>query len=669
MNLTPLDLLILVTPILLMAGVALYLRRYMHGVADFLAAGRGAGRYLIATASGETAAGVMGLVVAMEIFSKAGFSIQLWSGLTGLLYLFVVISGFVTYRLRETRVLTLHQFLEVRYSKRLRVFASLLTFVSGAFFFGVVPGVSARFFVYYLGLPESVSMAGFSIPTFGLLMVIALGLALFFTVSSGQIGVMVTDSLEFIISLVMYLVVAVVLLGVFSTPVVTLKQVEEALLSGPAGGSFVNPLDIGGRQDFNGWYVLIGFFLFVYNYRGSASASSASSAHESRMAGILGTWRGVGTAAMAALLSVGAFTLLHHSDFSEFQSLVVQDLSGISSSQLQTQMMMPSALGHLLPAGVRGCFLVIGVLGTIAGIGAYCMQMGTGFIQDVVLPLRGRALEPERQVRWLRWSVTGFGIFTVFFSLFFKPADYLQMLMLLIGSIYLGGAGIVILAGLYWNRGTTQGAWAALITGAGLAATGWGLQSFWGSIAPALASMLGDSEASRILLESAGRFPLNGQLMSLITAAVCSIIFIGVSLVTCRAPHDMDKILHRGVHRVQEDIDAAPEQAAPRNWLARFLQIDGHFTRGDRALAYMVFLYSLLWNVVFLLVLAWNFFIARWPDHWWWNYVLIQNIAMPLVICVINTFWFSSGALRDLFRLQHKLKSERVDAQDDGQVH
>ncbi len=653
MKVSLLDLLPTVLSLALMAGVALYLRRFMHGVADFLAAGRGAGRYLIATASGESAAGVLGLVAAMEVFSQAGFSIQLWSGLTGVLYLLVVISGFVTFRLRETRVLTLHQFLEVRYSRNLRIFASILTFVSGAFFYGVVPGVSARFFVGYLGLPETMSFGFVALPTFWLLMLASLGLALFFTVTSGQIGVMVTDSLEFIISLFMYLIVAAVVLGLFSQPMVSLAQVEEALLGGESGASFINPLDIGTRQDFNGWYVVIGFLLLLYNFRGSASANSASSAHESRMAGILGTWRGVGTTALLALLSVGAFTLLHHPDFAIQQAEVRDALSRIDNPQIQTKMRMPVALGHLLPQGVLGCFLAVGVLGTIAGIGAYCMQMGSGFIQDVLLPLRGRPLEQGRQVRWLRRAVAGFGLFTVMFSMFFKPADYLQMLMFLIGSIYLGGAGIVILGGLYWSRGTTIAAWAALITGAVVATTGWMLQTFWSSLAA-----------------TTERFPLNGQVMSLITAALCILIYGLVSLWTCKEPHNMRKLLHRGAFAVKDDQEAAPDQgSAPRHLLARLLQIDAHFTRGDRLLAYLVFLYTLFWNAAFLVILAWNTFVAAWPDRWWWNFVLVQNILMPLIIGVINTFWFSGGALLDLARLKRRLQGERIDPQDDGQVH
>jgi len=668
MKLTLLDLTIVALPLLLMVGLTLYLRRFMTGVSDFLAAGRGAGRYLIATSSGEVAAGVLGLVAAMEVFSRAGFSIQLWGGFTGVLYLFIVISGYFSYRLRETRVLTLHQFIEVRYSRKLRVFASMLTFFSGAFFYGVVPGVSARFFVNFLGLPAATPLFGYAVPTFGLIMIAMLALALFFTVTSGQIGVLVTDSLEFIISLVMYLVVVVVILGVCSTPLVTLPQMEAALLSGPAGGSFIDPLDIGARSDFDYFYVLIGFLLMTYNFRGSTNSTSAASAHEGRMAGILGTWRGVGTGAMTALLAVSAFTLLKHTDFVAMQASVERTLALLPSEQLRTQMRMPAALGELLPTGARGCFLVIAILGTVAGLGAYCMQMGSTFIQDVVLPLRGgQSLEPKRQVRWLRLSVIGFGMFTVCFSLFYKPADYLQMLMLLIGSIYLGGAGVVFIGGLYWKRGTTQGAWAALVSGAVLALTGWGAQAFWPDLAPGLAGWLGEGGWGDAVRAQAGRWPINGQIMSLITALTCIVVYVAVSLLTCRLPHDMDKLFHRGPYAVKEDqASVAPAARVPRHWLARFLHIDEHYTRGDRFLAYTVFLYALTWNLAFIGAMLWNVLIERWPAHWWWKYVLVQNIILPLVICVINTVWFSAGALRDLLALRRKLREVRAD--DDGQV-
>ena len=74
------------------------------------------------------------------------------------------------------------------------------------------------------------------------------------------------------------------------------------------------------------------------------------------MAGILGNWRDYSYRAMSALVALGAFTLLHHPDFTSKQHLVDQTLAGMSMAQLRSQMRMPVAIGALLAPGFKGCF-------------------------------------------------------------------------------------------------------------------------------------------------------------------------------------------------------------------------------------------------------------------------------------------------------------------------
>ncbi|MCL7962789.1 MAG: hypothetical protein M8860_08050, partial [marine benthic group bacterium] len=59
MNFTALDWVILLAVYLAMACGVLFLRPYMRGVADFLAAGRTAGRYMISVSQGVAALGAI----------------------------------------------------------------------------------------------------------------------------------------------------------------------------------------------------------------------------------------------------------------------------------------------------------------------------------------------------------------------------------------------------------------------------------------------------------------------------------------------------------------------------------------------------------------------------------------------------------------------------------
>src|SRR4051812_39868381 len=113
------------------AWVGLYTRRYMKSVADFLSGNRLAGRYLLAVARGEIGAGAVSFVAAFEVVSRAGFTVMWWQWINIPVSLLVSISGFVVYRFRQTRAMTLAQFFEIRYSKSFRIFAGMLGFLAG----------------------------------------------------------------------------------------------------------------------------------------------------------------------------------------------------------------------------------------------------------------------------------------------------------------------------------------------------------------------------------------------------------------------------------------------------------------------------------------------------------------------------------------------------------
>ena len=141
MTLAPLDYVMICVPLLAVTIIAIAMRPFMRSVVDFLAAGRCAGRYLISTSTAQMGGAVMTIVMTMEAFSKTGFSIGMWSAFTGIFLFLFTLFGIITYRFRETRCLTFHQLFEIRYSKGLRVFASVIASISGLIGFGLTPAV------------------------------------------------------------------------------------------------------------------------------------------------------------------------------------------------------------------------------------------------------------------------------------------------------------------------------------------------------------------------------------------------------------------------------------------------------------------------------------------------------------------------------------------------
>ena len=179
------DWILVVGSLLLVLGIGLYTQLYMRSVADFMSAGRVARRYLLAVGRGEMGAGAVVFVGAFEQINHSGFSYGWWGWLPQPLLLVVAIFGFVVYRYRETRVMTLGQFFEIRYSKKLRLFAGFLGFFAGLLNFGIIPVIGARAMVYFLGFSPELHLLGLTIPTYIVLMAVFLAVNLFVTLSGG----------------------------------------------------------------------------------------------------------------------------------------------------------------------------------------------------------------------------------------------------------------------------------------------------------------------------------------------------------------------------------------------------------------------------------------------------------------------------------------------------
>ena len=65
------DWMIVFIPLVIVVLIALKSQKYVKGVADFLTAGRVAGRYVVAVASGEAAMGLISLVAIFEMYLPA----------------------------------------------------------------------------------------------------------------------------------------------------------------------------------------------------------------------------------------------------------------------------------------------------------------------------------------------------------------------------------------------------------------------------------------------------------------------------------------------------------------------------------------------------------------------------------------------------------------------
>jgi SSS family solute:Na+ symporter len=669
MNLSWIDWTILVASVIALRYVSLSTRTCMKGVADFLSANRSAGRYLLSIAGEMASVGTISFVAYWQVYAEAGMP-TIWWGLMSIpVTAVIILSGWVYYRFRETRAMTMAQFLEMRYSRRFRIFAGLLCWGAGVLNFGVFPAVAARFFIYFCGLPDLFQIPGipFDIATFPVVMAVDLGLALMFVSMGGQITVMITECVQGILTSIFFLVI-------IATVLVQLQwdqmiQALELAAKGP-DASLIHPYQTSKVGDFSIWFYLIGIFGSFYGYlswQGTQGFnSSARSPHEQQMGAIIGVWRNIPRYLLTALLPVAALAVLNLPEFAQQAGAVADSLKSIDNKAVQSEMTVPLALAEFLPIGVKGLLATAMLFFSFTCHDTYMHSWGSIFIQDVVMPFRKKPLTPEQHIGWLRWSITGVAAFAFLFSWLYVPTHKIMMFFAITGTIWAGGSGAVIIGGLYWRRGTTPGGSGAVIIG--------GLYWRRGTTPGAFAAMIvgatlgvGGLFADPIWMALFDKkFPINGQWLWFIGMVSSLGVYAVVSLLTGgrqRAFH-LETMLHRGSNASTSEAHAPIDSLRIR--FLRFVGITSHFTFTDRVLAIALIVWNFGWFAVFLVITAIHFTLGtstEWWSRFWRVYVILQ-----LCIAVPSVIWFTIGGIGDIRAMVRALHNPHRDHTDNGTV-
>jgi len=638
MNLTWIDWGIVLGVFIFMVTGVYISKKLMRSVADYLAAGRTAGRYLVSVGQWIAGLGAITIIANFEMTYIAGFAMSWWGFTMGVVIIALSASGWVAYRFRQTRALTMAQFFEMRYSRNFRIFTGMLAFLAGIINFGIFPAVGARFFIYFCGLPDTFLIFGIGISTFALIMVIVLSISLFFVFSGGQIAVIVTDFLQGVLVNIVFMIIILYILKLFS-----FSQIYEALQTAPADASLINPFKTGAAKDFNFWYHLIGVFGVIYvvlSWQGTQGYNaSAKSAHEAKMGGVLSNWRGIPQVLLLLLVPVCAYTVMHHPDFSNQMESVKVILNGIESETLQSQLTVPIVLTKIFPIGLMGAFAAVMLAAFVSTHDTYLHSWGTIFIQDVLLPLRKKPFTPKQHLKALRWSIFGVTIFIFCFSLLFKQSQYILLFFAITGAIYAGGSGSVIIGGLYWKHGTTAAAWSSMITGSSIAVGG------------------------IIIHQIDPDFILNGQVIWFIAMASSIIVYILVSLLGKKHVFELSKLLHRGKYVIQDEYKVIT--AEPARGL-KLLGMGKEFTLGDKFIYFITYIWIFLQTLVFIVGTIW-YLTYGFSDLIWMKFWYIY-LYVNIVLAVIIVFWFTIGGFIDVKAMFKKLSSKDRDHTDTGYV-
>ena len=660
----------------------------MKSVTDFLSAGRTAGRYLISVSSGVAGLGAISVVMFLEMGYIAGFSLAWWGLSQGIIILMLTMSGWVIYRFRSTRCLTLAQFFEKRYSRKFRIFTGIVAFTAGIINFGIFPAVGAQFFINYCGLPESF----IGIPVFPLVMIILLSISLYFVYTGGQIAVIIADFFQGIFAT--FVLIVVVLYLFFSvgwdqvshsleqTPLklakeeITKLQDDEAYMKLSdqeqekrkneidekyENSSRINPFKTSNVEDFNFWYFLIGIIGIMYGTMGwqgsQAYNSSAKSAHEAKMGSVLAGFRGLPQGLFFLLVPVLIYVFMNHADYASVAASVELSLQNLETDTLRSQMRGPIVLSTVLPIGLLGAFAALMLAAFISTHDTYLHSWATILVQDVIMPFREKPFDKETHLKVLRYAILGVAVFIFFFSLLFQQNQAIALFFAITAAIFAGGSGAVIIGGLYWDRGTTKAAWTAIIIGAFISVSGVLVKQI-------SVEWLNDT-SSYVQLKNILEFirNINGQEYWGISMGASAFAYVVVSVLDNSEPFNMDKLLNRGKYAIEGEKKIINENTE-LGW--KIFLMGEEFTRGDKLIYILNYVWTGIWTLVFIVGTIYNLSNevsnASWMSFWR-NYIYIF-IVISLGIIV----WFTVGGFHDLKIMMDKLKTEKRDHHDDGWV-
>ncbi|WP_269522144.1 sodium:solute symporter family protein [Coraliomargarita parva] len=739
------DWIIALAPVFLVLGLAIYSRKYVRGVVDFLAAGRVAGRYVISAGDLTAGLSVITLVALVESKYQVGYALSFWEYLTVPVGIIMGLTGFCVYRFRETRSLSIGQFLEMRYSRSLRIVAATLRTLSEMITNAIGPAVAVNFFIYFLGLPHTVTILGMALPTFGLLVGLSLCVCMVVIWPGGRISLLISDAIQGLMCYPIFVVIAGYVFLHFGWH----DTIGPVMMDRVQGESFINPFDIEKLRDFNIFAIFVtimGSILNKASWIGNDTTGSGRTPHEQKMAGILGTWRSLYAWLMMMLVAVMIITLMTHQKFAgeahDIRQQLTQKVSAeavsdpavreqlnasiaaipvqaheigvdapLSQSEnmdtpyikvaeatlagtpegnlefqkfrtLYHQMMLPVALRNMLPVGLMGLFCLLMFMLLISTDDSRVFNASSTIVQDIILPFRGKPFTPKQHLFVLRFTSLLVGLFFFIVSIFFVQIDYILMFTVIMTALWLGGAGPIMIFGLYSRFGNSVGAFGSLIFGSGLSAVGLFLQRNWAETVYPWLESHGWHESVGHFLEvvsspfhpyvvwkmDAVKFPINSYELYFMAMVSGILAFVLGSALTQRKPFNLDRLLHRGKYDLAHEYKE-PFKWSPRNAFKKLIGITPEYTLGDRIIAWSVFGYAIVYKFGFCFVgvFVWNLF-TPWKLDWWSNYFFVTSLVVTAILGVISTVWFLIGGIVDVRKLFRDLAARIDNPLDNGMV-
>ena len=450
MNVTLIDWVILISLFILFLIMAIFVNSKVKSVADYLVSGR---KVRVWLGMGAGIAGEIGLVSIVSTCEQGylrGFAFVLIGLMTSCIIVPLFgIFGFGIERFRASKAMTVSQYIEMRYSKGLRKLTGFVNAIAGIMQMLIFPIVGANFVRVLIKAPEITMIGSAQFQTSWIIMAILLTCVIIFTYLGGYITLIVTNFFQMII-------IMGALCWLFAT-----------LVSDTGLQNFWSGLETikgkAGFYPFTGekgnysviwflWLILMSILLqFSYGpyLQKYASMDKPKTVRISTLFGML-----FGTGRTFIIIGLGVFALI---------ALGSATPEGVEvSDKVWQSMATPYYLSSAIPPVLMGFFLAGLLFADISTTDQYILSWSTSIINDCICPFMKKPFSPQMHITAVKITIFLLCILFFIFGIYYSPTMPLWEYMWLCANI-IGGTGIAMLFGMYWNKASTAGAYAAVL--------------------------------------------------------------------------------------------------------------------------------------------------------------------------------------------------------------
>ena len=451
MNFTALDWTIVTGYLIASVSVGLIGKRYVGSVSQYLVAGRELGLYLGIATLAATEIGTITFMYNGELGYKYGFAAFAAAMISGVVMIIVGRTGFIISRFRELKLMTVPEYFERKYSRGLRIVTGVLVALGGILNMGVFLKIEGQFLTIVSGIDSRHII---------LVMTVILALELLYTVLGGMVSVVITDFFQYVL-----LSIATILVSIYAVYHAGWGNIitKVTTVMGQSGFDPIANPKFG--ITFLIWQVLLWFSLHTCWQTTAMRMFSTKGPETSRR---VMTWTGfifLGRGMLPMLWGIAALTLYGTGALTNGVPAPV--VNGHTLAPIEA---MPAMLANILGPGVRGIVVAGMLAATMSVNSSYLLGWSSVISQDVIMPVRralGKgALSSRSQIFVNRVANLFVSLFLMFWGLYYTPPGAVYLYLNITGTIFLAGAFVCVVGGLYWRRANVLGGYLAMLMGA-----------------------------------------------------------------------------------------------------------------------------------------------------------------------------------------------------------